>query len=126
MCQKCRELIDRSLESLADHDIKIDPTGLTYDILMEWTRLDKAVGRFSHAMRKKLFAKLTDDWAGWDNKEMEGDIRASLQGHTDQIDGLPPEDVAENYVDIANLAMMLFFLAKKGEINGSSNRRKTA
>ena len=83
---------------------------LNSDVLCveELERLSTSIAKFSVLMRDKLFDKAVDGHYGWDRKCNEQYIKDSLAEHVKKGD----------YVDVANIAMMLHFLALKGDKNG--------
>lgn len=69
----------------------------------EITRLCRSVDLFSHAMKAILAAKARAGRRGWDDPDCELGIATSLLEHAARKPNIGQE------VDIANLAMMLWF-----------------
>lgn len=70
-----------------------------------WEDLDeieKAVEHFSDLMRDKMFDKAIRGYSGWDDQSEYDYIKTQLQVHVDKGD----------YVDIANICMMLLRFCK--------------
>ena len=74
---------------------------------IEESRLRKAVRLFAEEMKKKLIEKVYEGFEGWDDPGNREQIQIALQHHS-----IEPE---EEEVDIANLAMMLWWQRKKRE-----------
>ncbi len=76
----------------------------------EKMRLKKAVEEFSHEMIEKLWKKYDEGVRGWDSPDRITDnaIKILLSSHVAElnIDNTPQE------VDVANLAMMLWYRRK--------------
>ena len=70
---------------------------------MFWEDLDDielSVSKFVDLMRDRMFDKAAEGYIGWDEKDCQQYIKEQLQDHVDKGD----------FVDIANIAMMLYFL----------------
>ena len=71
----------------------------------ECLKLDHAVDGFANAMKAKLHEKAREGFYGWNESENLAEIRAKLLTHAERI--VAGED--NQAVDVANLAMMVFF-----------------
>ena len=75
----------------------------------ELTKLNDAVDIFAEKMKHRLAIKLKMGWVGWDDKRYQKVLRTKLMKNaTKLILGETHESV-----DVANLAMMLYFLGGK-------------
>lgn len=68
-----------------------------------------AQAEFSSAMRAKLYSKCLDGRRGWDVPENKGNIKMLL---ADCVDELIRDDNHTKAIDVANFAMMLYFIGK--------------
>ena len=71
----------------------------------EISKLDNAVDDFARAMKEKLHRKALEGFRGWDDPAMFADHRLKIMS---LVDHLFTRDEPEE-IDIANLAMMLWF-----------------
>lgn len=65
--------------------------------------LEALVDAFAAEMKAKLKAKADEGWRGWDDPQYKGNIERFLLDHAQR--GL---DDSRQYVDVANLAAMLW------------------
>ncbi len=73
--------------------------------LDELAKLDGAVDDFACEMKTKLHRKALEGARGWDDPTFYTKLRIDLNAHADRL--IRDEDPQE--IDIANLAMMLWF-----------------
>lgn len=77
---------------------------------IELKKLEHVVDNFSEEMKKKLREKYSEGFYGWDDPNNKDLIKHELKIHIEK-DG-------EQYIDIANLSMMLWNLEnKRKEVN---------
>jgi len=76
----------------------------------EIVRLNEAVDAFAHDMKVKLAKKATEGWRGWDCEVNDSIIVSRLITKSNLV-----EFDRAQAVDIANLAMMLWYLQQPKE-----------
>ena len=82
------------------------------DILKLTTRVDE----FSGAMIQKLTKKCRQGWFGWDDPSYRSVIVEKLECHVDRL-----KNDYTQAVDVANLAMFLFFMGERVREEGVSD-----
>ena len=76
---------------------------------LEIQKLNHAVDRFSRCMKAKLKAKAIMSYGGWNDPNMGQGMKESLLLHSARVYA----GEKRQCVDVANLAMFLFFLEGK-------------
>ena len=79
------------------------------DFEKECQKLDKAVDEFAEIMKAKLHLKVAQGYSGWNDKKHIQNIRTKLLEHSAKA------FAGDNHqaVDVANLAMMLYYMELK-------------
>lgn len=75
------------------------------ELAHELAQIDKALDAFSRSMREKMHSKAIKGWRGWNNPDEKIYLRNTLQEHVSK-------DIrtAKQMVDVANIAMMIWFI----------------
>lgn len=77
--------------------------------MTERDRLIQSVLVFASDMVSKLLSKSEMGWHGWDEKNYHSVLSRKLREHVEKA------ETAEDYVDIANFAMMIWRFKKQDE-----------
>jgi hypothetical protein len=87
----------------------------------EQARIFKAIDEFSGKMKARLTEKIADGYGGWNSQTMKKQILNKLFSDIEILKcwdieaDVPP--YKERFVDIANRAMMLYFLVAPSEVD---------
>jgi len=90
------------------------------EAVTEKKKLARVIDIFAEKMKEKLFKKADEGACGWDQPELEGVIHVMLQEHVKrQIESRKGQEV-----DIACLAMFIYFINNKISLHELLNDRR--
>ncbi len=73
--------------------------------ITEQNKVIDCLGKFNAEMLKKILKKSREGYSGWDSQECAAYMQHQLSHHT----------VKGDYIDVANIAMFLWFLEQSKE-----------